>query len=93
MKLPVNYNDVSIYDRRRVRTAYINKQDGKCYHCKERLSRKPSEDILKKKINTKLFPDGFFNWPVHLHHDHNTGMTIGAVHSVCNAVIWQYHGE
>jgi hypothetical protein len=30
---------------------------------------------------------------VHLHHSHETGMTIGAVHARCNAVLWQYHGE
>jgi hypothetical protein len=28
-----------------------------------------------------------------LHHCHQTGLTIGAVHAKCNAVLWQYHGE
>lgn len=32
-------------------------------------------------------------YPVHLHHDHKTGLTIGAVHAKCNAVLWQYYGE
>jgi hypothetical protein len=40
-----------------------------------------------------LFPKNFLKWPVHLHHSHDTGMTIGAVHSYCNAVLWQYHNE
>jgi hypothetical protein len=49
--------------------------------------------VMSKKINVDLFPPNFFKWPVHLHHDHRTGMTIGAVHCRCNAVLWQYHGE
>jgi hypothetical protein len=44
-------------------------------------------------IDRELFPPGFFNYPVHLHHSHNSGLTIGAVHSYCNAVLWHYHGE
>lgn len=44
-------------------------------------------------VNMKLFPPNFFKHPVHLHHDHQTGMTIGAVHNHCNAVLWQYYGE
>ncbi|AGI61771.1 hypothetical protein VCO139_0016 [Vibrio phage VCO139] len=41
----------------------------------------------------KLFPKNMFQYPIHLHHDHNTGMTIGAVHARCNAVLWEYYGE
>jgi hypothetical protein len=48
---------------------------------------------MKKKINARLFPPNFFNWPVHLHHCHVTGLTIGAIHCHCNAVLWQYHGQ
>jgi hypothetical protein len=58
-----------------------------------RLASRPSNDMLKLEINRKLFPEGFFRWPIHLHHDHTSGMTIGAVHNTCNAVLWQYHGE
>jgi len=48
---------------------------------------------MSNQINENLFPPKFLNWPVHLHHDHKTGMTVGAVHSHCNAVLWQYHNE
>jgi len=44
-------------------------------------------------IKKSLFPRGFFGYPIHLHHSHDTGMTIGAVHAHCNAVLWQYEGE
>jgi hypothetical protein len=40
-----------------------------------------------------LFPELFLKYPVHLHHSHVTGLTIGAVHAYCNAVLWVYHDE
>jgi len=93
MNLPVNYNNISPYKRKQVREQYVIIQKGKCSHCKEPLSKKPSNDIMSKWIDKSLFPNGFFKYPIHLHHDHITGMTIGAIHSICNAVLWQYHGE
>ena len=93
MVLPVNYNDTHYTVRRKVRNEYVRIQSGKCYHCSALLKGRPSGDVLKLKINTKLFPEGFFKWPIHLHHSHKTGLTIGAVHNYCNAVLWQYHGE
>lgn len=93
MKLPTDYNKLSIKLKKRVREDYIRLQEGKCYHCGEPLDGPPSENIMKLRIVAKWFPKGFFDWPVHLHHDHDTGMTIGAVHAKCNAVLWQYHGE
>lgn len=93
MELPVNYDKLTPSERRRVREEYVLQQNNTCYYCKESLSNKASEAVRNKKINYKLFPPMFFRWPVHLHHNHNTGMTIGAVHARCNAVLWQYHGE
>ncbi|OOV05784.1 hypothetical protein [Rhodoferax fermentans] len=93
MELPVNYNDTPFSERRAVREEYARIQEGKCSHCGAQLDGAPTAEILSKRINTRLFPENFFKWPVHLHHDHDTGMTIGAVHSTCNAVLWQYHGE
>lgn len=93
MKLPVNYDTITQHQRRLVREEYIRLQDGKCSHCKNDLTDNPSDAIMNKNINEKLFPSGFFKYPVHLHHNHNTGMTIGAVHAICNAILWQYYGE
>lgn len=93
MKLPVNYKETHHAERRKVREEYVNLQRGKCYHCDYLLIGQPPQSIRSKSINKNLFPSGFFKWPVHLHHNHKTGMTIGAVHNYCNAVLWQYHGE
>ena len=93
MKLPVDYTRLSMYERRTVREEYIRIQGGNCSHCKSPLSGMPSPTVRSMKVRESLFPEGFFDWPVHLHHNHVTGMTIGAVHAYCNAVLWQYHGE
>jgi hypothetical protein len=89
---PQIYKDLSWQERKYIREEYTRHQDGLCYHCKEKLTAEPKQD---KWIDWKLFPRGigFLQYPVHLHHDHKTGLTIGAVHAYCNAVLWQYHGE
>jgi len=93
MKLPVIYDDLEPKDKRAVRLEYIRLQGGACQHCKEPLDGPPAERVQAKLVHPKLFPENFFNWPVHLHHNRKTGMTIGAVHGYCNAVLWEHHGE
>ena len=93
INLPVDYRKITQPERRLVRETYAKLQNGNCFHCGCDLSKNAPEKILSKPINKKLFPESFFNWPVHLHHDHKTGLTIGAVHNYCNAVLWQYYGE
>lgn len=93
MKLPVKYNEIPIQERRKVRNEYARLQGGACYFCKQPLDGPPSEEVANKYIKKHLFPRSFFLWPIHLHHSHKDGMTIGAVHNHCNAVLWQYFGE
>ena len=90
MELPVLYDGLTPVGKRYVREQYIREQEGRCYHCGALLEDNPARD---KKVNPKLFPPGFFSNPIHLHHSHESGMTIGAVHAYCNAILWQYHGE
>jgi len=90
MRLPTNYRLLSSIERKHIRDEYIRCQKGLCCYCGAPLDGPPTADVLQKVINKRLFPKGFFDWPVHLHHDHDTGMTIGAVHCYCNAVAWQY---
>lgn len=93
MNLPVDYTKLSQYKRKQVREEYIKQQNGLCSHCGMPLSEQPDNGILVMPVDKTLFPIGFFKNPIHLHHSHETGMTIGAVHAYCNAVLWQYHGE
>lgn len=93
MKLPVNYSKLHWSERRKVREEYVKQQGGVCQCCKVSLQGPPPRGILEKPIDWDLFPKGFQDHPIHLHHDHSTGMTIGAVHARCNAYLWVYHGE
>tara|TARA_B100001146_G_C15990868_1_gene352523 strand:+ start:114 stop:419 length:306 start_codon:yes stop_codon:yes gene_type:complete len=89
-KLPQHYLSLTPNERREVRLQYIKEQRGYCTYCKMPLDKEPPKPY---NLNLGLFPRGFLNHPVHLHHDHGTGLTIGAVHAYCNGVLWEYHGE
>ena len=91
--LPINYNKAHWTVRKQAREQYCMEQMWKCCHCGGDLHFNPPKEIMDKPINLKLFPKSMFDYPIHLHHDHKTGMTIGAVHARCNAVLWQYYGE
>lgn len=93
IKLPAVYDQLTPEQRKRVRETYAKKQKGRCYHCKQPLEHKPPERITKLPLIRVTYPPDFFKWPVHLHHNHETGLTIGAVHAYCNAVLYEYHGE
>jgi len=93
IELPADYNALNAKQRRDVRDYYAVKQNGLCMFCETDLQDQPPAEVKKLKINWKLFPPGFTRYPVHLQHDHSTGLTEGAVHSYCNAVMWQYYGR
>ena len=93
MELPVLYHSLKPYQRAKVREEYISRQKGLCWCCKHPLKEEPPQTIKNYPINKKLFPEHFFNYPIHLQHDHVNGLTEGAVHAYCNAVLWQYLGR
>lgn len=92
-KLPTDYTNLRPKQRRGVREQYVKEQDNKCLYCGGDLHSKPPLDIQNTPINLKLFPHGFLMHPIHLQHNHKTGMTEGSVHARCNAILWQYHGR
>lgn len=91
--LPVYYDNLNWREKANVRNQYIRKQDGKCFYCGENLSDPPPDRITKKYLRMEIFPKGFLDHPVHLQHDHISGLTEGAVHAYCNGVMWQYEGR
>jgi len=91
--LPVNYTVLHWTERKEVREQYIKEQEGICIYCKESLFKDPPKRIINKQINWKFFPPNFLRYPIHLQHDHSSGMTEGAVHAYCNAVLWQYENK
>lgn len=90
---PVRYHSLTPQNRRRVRNSYVTHQKGLCFYCGAPLSGKPAPNIERKPVDGRLFPTNFFKYPIHLHHCHRTGMTEGAVHNKCNAVLFQYEGK
>ena len=93
MQLPVDYTKLDRQTRRQVREQYIKEQKGLCWYCGELLANSPPAEVTNKSIDLSLFPLKFLKYLVHLQHDHDTGMTEGAVHAYCNVVLWQYHGR
>ena len=93
MELPVKYSELHWSERKKVREQYIKLQDRKCWFCNASLDSPPPEGIIKNPIDKSLYPVDFFTHPVHLHHNHETDLTKGAVHAYCNAVLWEYEGE
>lgn len=90
--LPINYRKLTQSQRRDVRLQYIELQNNKCFYCGESLSQSCSQEVFCKPIDLKRFPPNFLAHPIHLQHCHKTGLTEGAVHAYCNAVMWQYEG-
>lgn len=93
MKLPVFYSELNPKVRKQVREQYIEEQNGKCMFCNESLKKDPPDRIKNAYIDWSLFPIGFRKHPIHLQHNHYTDLTEGAVHSYCNAYMWQYEGR
>jgi len=91
--LPVDYTKLQGFEKKLVREQYIEEQDNKCFYCGCKLDELPPIEILIKKIDWDLFPPDFLNHPIQLQHNHETGMTEGAVHAYCNAVMWVYEGR
>lgn len=90
---PIRYSKATPWQRKAIREMYIVSQGGLCYFCKSLIHEKPPEKITNLKINWALFPKDFLKYPIHLQHNHDTDLTEGAVHSYCNAVMWQYFGK
>jgi len=88
-----DYNKLTLQERRILREQYIKQQNGKCLYCGYELTSNPPKEVTDKKINWSLFPVNFLRYPVHLQHNHETGLTEGVVHAYCNAVMWQYEGR
>lgn len=92
-KLPVDYTKLHYSEKRLVREQYEREQKNLCYYCGESLDEPAPDEIKEKEIVWDMFPKNFLDSPIHLQHNHNTGMTEGAVHNYCNAVLWVYHNR
>jgi hypothetical protein len=94
-KLPAMYDALTWVERKQVREEYVERQGGLCYYCHQPLDGQPPPEVLKMTLDVRMFGtvEEWTRHPIHLHHNHRTGLTIGATHAYCNAVLAQYHGE
>lgn len=93
MRLPINYERATPAERKQARGLYETLQNGDCWFCHNPLDALPPKKLTELPINWNRFPEHFQVHPVHLQHDHETGMTEGAVHAFCNAFLWDYLGR
>jgi hypothetical protein len=87
------YDDLNARQKRCLREQYVEDQKGICPVCEWPLDGEPRADILELPLNMSAFPPGFLSHPIHLQHNHDTGLTEAAVHAYCNGVLWQYRGQ
>lgn len=74
--LPTLYDSLTPNQKKSARNEYRKLQKGKCWYCGKSLRR-------------NMYP---VKHPVHLHHSHRTGLTLGAVHEFCNMMLY-LHGD
>jgi hypothetical protein len=86
MNLPINYYLTDWRQHREAREEYEKRQQGKCCadFCGLLLSSFPEAIKVKYPISAKdwqRFPtaEHFIDYPKHLHHNHDTGMTIRSI--------------
>ncbi len=95
-KFPQRYRDLNSNQRRKLRDEYIEYFNGRCMYCDELLDDEPHE-FVRQSADQIDWDDlaggkeGFLKNPVHLHHDHQTGLTLAAIHAMCNAHSWHFH--
>ena len=95
---PIEYAHATTSLRRAKRLEYTEAQHGKCWICGAPLVDAPDPSFtannpVRSDQLERLFPPGFLHNPVHLHHDQRTGLTLGAVHALCNAAEWIHRGR
>jgi len=96
IKLPVLYQGCR--NKALVREKYRRLQKNLCWFCHSSLDKGTPDSFRKLYPITgqelqDIFPPGFMDYPVHLHHDHSSGWTKGAVHNYCNAIMFVYFGS
>lgn len=89
--LPALYKELNQIQKRTARRQYMRLQHWNCLFCGRSLFSDAPQELKDLPIDWDLFPEGFTKYPVHLQHNHDTGLTEGAVHAFCNAFMWNYY--
>lgn len=87
------YSKMTPNDRRNLREQMARAQGDECWYCTAPLYMTPPVHIGNYKYNKRSFPPNMLKYPVHLHHDHETDICLGAVHAKCNVYMWEVEGK
>lgn len=94
LTIPAMYDALTWFERRTVREDYIILQKGACYWCKATLTSDTPLHLRERfPLDQRCWGPEFLKHPIHLHHCHRSGLTLGATHAYCNAILAQYYGE
>ena len=103
------YSELTPARRRELREAYVKEQGCLCFYCGEALAQPPPAEAVERTALRFKPISGFvkdilstrgagMGWdcsrhPINLQHNHDTDLTEGAVHSLCNLVMWVHEGR
>jgi hypothetical protein len=93
---PQKYDDLNSEEKRKLREQYIEWFNGRCLYCEEMLEDEPHKFVRQSADDIEWDDlhggkEGFLSNPVHLHHDHETGLTLAPLHALCNAHSWHFN--
>ena len=87
LELPTKYSSLSGERLSAVKEAYICLQRERCWLCGNNLWGLPKYIVENPKLMALCFNKLAEQMPYHLHHDHDTGLTLGVTHAECNIII------
>ncbi len=82
--------------KRELRDEYTRSFGGRCLYCFEKLDDEPNSFVRDSADDIEWDDspgrkEGFLKNPIHLHHDHETGLTLASIHALCNAHSWHFY--
>jgi hypothetical protein len=84
LDLPTKYSSLSGERKSAVISAYICLQRERCWLCGDSLYELPTFIVENPKLMALSYNELAEEHPHHLHHDHDTGLTLGVTHAECN---------
>lgn len=86
LQLPTKYSSLSGQRRAAVKEAYICLQRERCWLCGDSLYALPTFIVDNPNVVQLCYNQLAEQFPLQLHHDHDTDMTLGVTHAECNAI-------
>lgn len=84
LELPTKYSSLTGERKSAVKEAYICLQRDRCWLCGDDLYDPPKFLVENPNYMPLCGNQLAEHSPLHLHHDHKTGLTLGVTHAECN---------